>query len=51
MVKVQKAVEGCTYIVHSATPVPMVLPKNKEEEDALIQLACEGTLNIMRASL
>lgn len=41
-----KAVEGMTYVMHMASPFPIVQPKN---EDALIKPAVEGTVNVLRA--
>ena len=42
-----KAVEGCTYVVHTASPFPSENPKH---EDELIKPAVEGTLNVLRAA-
>ena len=44
----EKAIEGCTYVVHTASPFPLSAPKN---EDDLIKPAVEGTLSVMRAAL
>jgi dihydroflavonol-4-reductase len=43
-----KAIEGSTYVVHTASPFPIANPKN---EDVLIKPAVEGTLAVMRAAL
>ncbi|CZR56234.1 uncharacterized protein PAC_06122 [Phialocephala subalpina] len=42
-----KAAEGCTYILHVASPFPANLPKH---EDDLIIPAREGTLRVLRAA-
>lgn len=42
-----EAVAGCTYVLHVASPFPMVQPKN---EDDLIIPAREGTLRVLRAA-
>jgi nucleoside-diphosphate-sugar epimerase len=44
----QKAVEGCEYIFHVASPFPAGAPKH---EDELIIPAVEGTLNVLEAAL
>ena len=41
------AVEGCTYVCHTASPLPVDQPKN---EDELIKPAVEGTLSVLRAA-
>ena len=41
-----KAIEGATYVVHTASPIPTEIPKN---EDLLIKPAVEGTLAVLRA--
>jgi len=41
------AVEGCRYVLHVASPIPRVPPKN---ENQLIEPAREGTLRVMRAA-
>lgn len=41
------AVAGCTYVLHVASPIPRVPPKN---EDDLIVPAREGTLRVLRAA-
>jgi len=43
----KEAVEGCTYVLHVASPFPTSLPKN---EDDLIIPAREGTLRVLRAA-
>ena len=42
-----KAIEGSTYIVHTASPFPIESPHN---EDVLIKPAVEGTLAVMKAA-
>ncbi len=42
-----EAVDGCTYVLHVASPLPPNLPKH---EDELIVPAREGTLRVLRAS-
>lgn len=42
-----KAIEGSTYIVHTASPFPIISPHN---EDVLIKPAVEGTLAVMKAA-
>ncbi len=42
-----QAVAGCEYVLHVASPLPLVSPKN---EDELIIPAREGTLRVLRAS-
>lgn len=44
---IQKAIEGATYVVHTASPNTWKNPKNEDEE--LIKPAVEGTLAVMRA--
>ena len=41
------AVEGCTYVLHVASPFPLDVPKH---EDDLIIPARDGTLRVLRAS-
>jgi dihydroflavonol-4-reductase len=41
------ACEGCTYIVHTASPFPLTPPKN---EDELIKPAVEGTLAALKGA-
>jgi len=43
-----KAVDGCTHILHVASPIPPYLPKDENE---VIKPAVEGTLNVMNAAL
>ena len=40
------AIEGCDYVVHTASPFVITMPKN---ENDLITPAVEGTLSVMRA--
>lgn len=40
------AVEGCTYVMHTASPFPLTTPSN---EDELIRPAVDGTLNVLKA--
>ena len=42
-----KAIEGATYVVHTASPFPIVRPKDEME---LIKPAVEGTMAAMRAA-
>ena len=42
-----KAIEGCTYVVHTASPLPIAVP---EDENVVIKPAVEGTLAVMRAA-
>jgi len=42
-----KAIEGSTYVVHTASPFPIKSPSN---EDILIKPAVEGTLAVMKAA-
>jgi nucleoside-diphosphate-sugar epimerase len=42
----KKAVEGCEFVLHLASPFPAESPKN---EDEVIQPAVEGTIGIMEA--
>jgi len=44
----QKAVEGCDYVLHVASPFPAAQPKDPDE---LIVPAREGTLRVLRAAL
>jgi len=41
-------VEGCDYILHVASPIPIGPPKTEEE---LITAAVEGTMNVLNAAL
>ncbi len=43
-----KAVEGCQYVFHVASPIPPGVPKN---EDELIIPAVQGTLNVLEAAV
>ena len=43
-----KAVEGCQYIFHVASPIPPSVPKDETE---LIIPAVEGTLNVLEAAV
>ncbi len=43
-----KAVQGCEYVLHVASPFP---PKQPKDPDELIVPAREGTLRVLRASL
>src|SRR6202040_2030958 len=42
-----RAVAGCEYVLHVASPLPSSVPKN---EDALMVPARQGTLRVLRAS-
>ena len=41
------AVKGCDYVLHVASPFPLVIPK---DENDLIRPAKEGTLRVLRAA-
>jgi len=43
-----KAVEGCHYVFHVASPIPPSVPKDENE---LIIPAVEGTLNVLEAAV
>jgi nucleoside-diphosphate-sugar epimerase len=43
---IKAAVEGCEYIVHVASPIPIEQP---EDEDDVIKPAVEGTLSMLKA--
>ncbi|MCG8348851.1 MAG: aldehyde reductase [Chloroflexales bacterium] len=43
-----KAVAGCTYVLHLVSPLPTVQPK---EADELIRLARDGALRVLKAAL
>ena len=40
------AVNGCTYVIHTASPLPLEDPKDENE---VIKPAINGTLNVLRA--
>ena len=42
-----QAVQGCEYVLHIASPFPLL---NPEHEDELIKPAVEGTLRVLRAA-
>jgi len=42
-----KAVAGCDYVLHVASPFPMGVPR---DENDLIRPACDGALRVLRAS-
>jgi len=42
-----KAIEGCDYVIHVASPFPISDPKDENE---LIKPAVEGTLNVLKAA-
>ncbi len=44
----KKAVEGCEYIFHVASPIPPSMP---QDENELIIPAVEGTLNVLEAAI
>ncbi len=44
---IDKAIEGCQFVVHTASPFPSANPKDENE---LIKPAVEGTLSVMRAA-
>lgn len=41
------AVSGCRFVLHVASPVPLVMPR---DEDAVIAPARDGTLRVLRAA-
>ncbi|MEM8898419.1 MAG: aldehyde reductase [Bacteroidota bacterium] len=43
----EKAVNGCDYVLHVASPFPFKMPKDENE---LIKPAVEGTLRVMKAA-
>jgi nucleoside-diphosphate-sugar epimerase len=43
----EKAIEGCEYVVHTASPFPAANPKDENE---IIRPAVEGTLAVLRAA-
>lgn len=43
----QGAIEGCDGVIHIASPVPLVMPKDPEE---IIKPAKEGALNVLHAA-
>ena len=45
--QIDNAVDGCSYVVHIASPCPMKQPKDENE---VIEPAFKGTLSIMRAA-
>ena len=40
------AIQGCTYVIHTASPFP---PKDPKNEDEIIKPAVDGTLNVLQA--
>jgi len=42
-----QAIAGCQYVVHTASPFPIEMPK---DESVLVRPAVEGTLAVMRAA-
>jgi dihydroflavonol-4-reductase len=42
-----KAIEGCDFVVHTASPFPPAVPRH---EDDIIKPAVEGTLAVMKAA-
>eukprot|EP00123_Amoebidium_parasiticum_P014667 comp22587_c0_seq2/m.34599 comp22587_c0_seq2/g.34599 ORF comp22587_c0_seq2/g.34599 comp22587_c0_seq2/m.34599 type:complete len:342 (-) comp22587_c0_seq2:189-1214(-) len=42
----EKAIEGATYVMHTASPFVLV---SKKEEDKVVKPAVEGTLNVLKA--
>lgn len=42
-----EAVAGCAYVLHVASPLPMLQPRN---HDVLVRPAREGTLRVLRAA-
>ncbi len=43
----EKAMQGCSGVIHTASPVPIIQPKNPDE---IIRTAREGTLNVLTAA-
>ena len=43
----KKAIEGCKYILHTASPFPSELPKKESE---LIEPAMKGTMNVIQGA-
>ena len=43
---INKAVKGCTYVIHTASPVPA----ESQDEEFYIRPAVNGTLNVLRAA-
>jgi len=43
-----KAVEGCDYILHVASPIPPYIPKDENE---VIKPAVEGTINVLEGAV
>ncbi len=43
----EEAMEGCTYVLHVASPVPINLPKDENE---IIKPAKEGTIRVLKAA-
>jgi nucleoside-diphosphate-sugar epimerase len=42
-----KAVEGCEYVLHVASPTPATCP---DDADAMVKMAVDGVLNVFRAA-
>lgn len=42
----EAAVKGCRYVIHTASPFPIAVPKDENE---LIRPAVDGTLSVLRA--
>ena len=42
-----RAVEGCSHVIHTASPLPTAAPKDPEAE--VIRPAVDGTLAVLRA--
>ena len=42
-----RVVEGCSHVLHTASPFPASTPKDPEKE--IIQPAVEGALSVLRA--
>lgn len=47
--EVDRAVMGCTFVVHSASPVPLSMTRDKVEQEKLINTMVEGMHNILKA--
>eukprot|EP00057_Strongylocentrotus_purpuratus_P027714 XP_011682188.1 PREDICTED: dihydroflavonol-4-reductase [Strongylocentrotus purpuratus] len=42
----KSAVDGCTYVLHTASPFPLALPN---DENTVIKPAVEGVTNVLKA--
>ena len=44
---IKKAIEGATYVIHTASPIPTKTPKDKNE---LIRPAVDGTISVLEGA-